>query len=124
MTIDYSIAAPFSDQVRALCIVESGEQPIFNGDGGRAFGILHMHPATFQEYYGRSKNYPASVTDTWTEAQIRACASFWSMWEHLGTDLVVQAWNQGIRAVVSEGVRVPDYLAKYSAALNKVRAVK
>jgi hypothetical protein len=89
----------------------------------RAFGLLQMHPATFAEYYGRSKDFPKAVTDTWTEAQIKACASFLSMWSHLGIDLVIQAWNQGVSAVIG-GVRVPEYLAKYDAAMNKIRADK
>lgn len=124
LAINYALAGRFAEQVRALAIVESGEQSVISGDGGRAFGLLQMHPATFAEYYGRSKDFPKAVTDTWTEAQIKACASFWSMWESIGTDLIVMAWNQGIHAVVDKGVRVPDYLAKYDAAMNRIRGEK
>lgn len=123
LAINYALAGRFAEQVRALAIVESGEQSVISGDSGRAFGILQMHPATFADYYGRSKDFPKAVTDTWTEAQIKACASFLSMWNHLGIDLVIQSWNQGVSAVIG-GVRVPEYLAKYDAAMNKIRAGK
>lgn len=121
--IDYSIAANWADVVHAIAIIESNENPAQTGDGGRAFGVMQQHPAFFQEYYGRCKDFPASVTDTWVEAQIKAAASFFELWEHLGLDLCVMAYNLGINAVMN-GARNPGYLARFSDALNRVRAKK
>lgn len=123
MTFNYQLAGRYADFVRALAIVETGEKPTMTGDGGRAFGILQQHPAMFSEYYRPAGEFKASVSDTWIDAEIKAAACFWSMWEHMGVDWAVTAYNQGPTAV-KNGVRAPEYLARFTAALNKIRGEK
>lgn len=124
MSFNYALADRYANYVHALAITETNECPTMTGDGGRAFGILQQHPAFFAEYYRPIGEFKAEVSDTWIDAEIKACACFWSMWEHRGVDLVVQAYNQGITAVMVDGVRAPEYLAKFTEALNKVRGTK
>lgn len=111
---DFNLAGPWKEEVRALAL--GPENPPLDegasGDGGRAFGILQQHPAFFSEYYG-TNGFPASVKDTWTQAQIKAAASFFQAHKDQPLDLVVQAFNQGVSAVFDKGVRAPEYLAKF-----------
>jgi hypothetical protein len=118
--IDYSAAGEYARAVRAFAIVESGENETAIGDGGRAFGLLQMHPATFSEFY----LWP-DVDDTWTRAQIRACADFlavqgWQKGDETQRDLIVQAWNLGVHAVFVEGRRNPEYLARWRKAWKEI----
>lgn len=118
--IDYSIAGEYAQWIHALAIIESNENPLQVGDGGQAMGILQMHPATFRDYY------PPALTDTWTQAQIRACAFFFAKYEYLdrtpqSPDLRVQAWNLGVHGILS-GARNAEYLARFTQALTKVRS--
>src|SRR5579885_3909127 len=123
MNIPYEIAQEYADIVRATFMVESGENPDWaEGDGGQAWGMGQQHPAWFKDYYGRSTRFPASVADTWTEAQIKAIASYYDVWEAIPRDLLIQAYRLGLDAVLKEGKRDPDRLAKIYAALNKIRA--
>lgn len=121
--IDYSIAEEYSDCVHALAIVESNENFFAVGDGGQAFGILQIHPATFKYYYGLAIRFPALETDTWLEAEIKTCAGFLELYHRESMDLRIQAWNLGAHAVFDEGKRNPEYLKRYTEALNKVRAI-
>lgn len=120
MIYDYSAAGLWKDVVLALVLTENGgvEPTHINviGDGGRAIGILQQHPAFFQEYYGRSISFPASPTDTWDRAQIKAAASFLQRWHTLGKDLLIQGYNQGINGVtrIKDPARAPDYLARFN----------
>lgn len=119
--INYAIAGEYAQWVRALAIVESNEHPAMVGDDGQAEDILQMHPATFAQYYVGVAN----LEDTWTEAQIRACANFFAKCEYLdqnpdSPDLRVQAWNLGVHAVLA-GSRNQGYLAKFTQALFRVR---
>lgn len=133
--IDYTIAEEYADCVHALALTEHwgheltqnciyGQCPFGDNDGGQAFGLLQMHSATFKQYYGCCVRFAPSVTDTWAEAQIKACAGFLHLYYRDSMDLRIQAWNKGIHAVVDLGLRNPDYLAKYTEALNKVRGIK
>ncbi len=81
-----------------------------------------QHPAWFKDYYGKSKRFPASVGDTWTEAQIKAIASYYDVWESIPRDLLIQAYRLGLDAVLKEGKRDPIRLAKIYEALNKIRS--
>lgn len=121
--IDYSIAGRWADVVHALAIVESSENPSAIGDHGRAFGLLQQHPAFFYQYYGKVAAFRAEVSDTWIVAQIKCAASFFELYDHLGFDLVVQAYNQGVAVFSRPEVRAPEYLEKFTAALNRVRGL-
>jgi hypothetical protein len=121
--IDYTAAVEFADVVRAFAIIESDEDPNKLGDGGRAYGLLQMHPATFKRYYGAQMRFAPNNRDSWTEAQIKACAAFLSAhaWRSAGQherDLIVQAWNLGEAAVFLEKRRNPDYLARWLQAYD------
>jgi len=124
--IDYSPAAEFADEVRVFAIVESNESEAKVGDAGQSFGLLQMHPATFKRYYGAQIRFAQNVRDTWTEAQIKACAAFllahaWRLGSQSDRDLIVQAWNLGEAAVYIEGRRNPAYLARWLAAYQRVK---
>jgi hypothetical protein len=127
--IDYSPAAEFACEVRAFAIVESAETEFQIADDGSAFGLLQMHPATFKRYYGVQMRFAQNVNDTWTQAQIKACAAFllahgWRDASLADRNLVVQAWNLGEAGVYIEGRRNPDYLARWLEAYDKVKAAE
>jgi hypothetical protein len=70
--------------------------------------------------------FAASVDDTWTEAQIKACAAFlaahtWRAATEAERDLIVQAWNLGEAGVFIHGRRNPDYLARWLAAFDHIK---
>ncbi len=123
--IDYTAAGVYAHEVRAFAIIESNENEHSTGaDGGRAFGLLQMHPATFIRYY----RPVASVGDTWTQAQIKACGSYLTGYNfRLATqeqrDLVVQGWRLGEGAVFSQGKRDPEYLARWLQAYDRIKGV-
>jgi hypothetical protein len=122
---DYSPALEFADLVRAFAIIESGESDTKIGDGGQSFGILQMHPATFKRYYGCQSRFGQTLSDTWTEAQIKCCAAFlqvheWGRATPAQRDLIVQAWNLGEAGVFIDGRRNPQYLARWQAAYARV----
>lgn len=120
--INYDAALDLADYVRAIAITETNERLDVIGDGGQARGPFQLHPSTFKQYYGLSKRFPARTTDTWLEADIKACASFFDMemttWSSV--DLVVQAWNLGVTAVL-HGERNLLYLQRWTEALNRIR---
>ena len=123
--IDYSAAAEFAAPVRAFAIVESNENPVLIGDGGRGFGLLQMHPATFKRYYGAQMRFAPLVNDSWVQAEIKACAAFllahsWSTSSQPERDLIVQAWNLGEAGVYIDGRRNPQYLARWQAAYASI----
>lgn len=116
MPIDYSSAGPWTEHVRALAVIESGEDIGKIGDGGRAFGLLQQHPAFFVEWYKKP-----DVTDTWWNAQIKAAAAFLGyFYLSMGLDQTIQAYNLGVTAVQS-GERNPEYLRKWSDAYQRIR---
>lgn len=118
----FTLAKHWADVIHALAIIESKENPAAIGDGGRAFGLAQQHPAFFAENYGLSHEFPSDVGHTWSQAQIVAAASFFEVWEHFGLDILVMAYNQGLTAVTKNGVRAPEYLARFSAAYQLVRS--
>jgi len=127
--IDYSPAVEFAREVRAFAMVESDEDEARIGDGGRSFGLLQMHPATFKRFYGSQMRFAATVSDTWTQAQIKACAAYlavrgWRTASPEERDLIVQAWNLGERAVFVEGRRNPEYLARWRDAYQQLKGDK
>ena len=121
MTPDYSIAGKWAQIVRALAMTETNEQPRMIGDGGKAFGILQDHPPFMAEYYRTESPYPAEASDDWIVAEIKAAATFLQENDYEPLDLCVQAYNQGETAVFDKGVRAPEYLAKFTANLNKLK---
>lgn len=121
--VDYSVAGEYAQWVRALAIVESNEQPGKIGDGGRAFGILQQHPAFFAEYGLTVDEFAIKLSDDWNTAQIKAAARFFLVWEHLGLDKIVQAYNKGPTAIIN-GDRALDYLQRFHNALNSIRGGK
>jgi len=119
---DFKLARQWSKVVQAL---SQGDEDASGdigaiGDDGRAFGILQEHPAFFLAYYGRS-TFPPDVRDTWTQAFIKAAAAFFEVntLDH-DLDLVVQAFNKGGAAVFINGVRAPEYLAKFHEVYDKL----
>ena len=123
--IDYSPAAELAQVVRAFAIIESNENERAVGDGGMAYGLLQMHPATFKRYYGAQMRFAPNVRDTWTQAQIKACAAFllahqWGRESTPQRDLIVQAWNLGESAVFIDGRRNEEYLSRWLAAYQKI----
>ena len=127
IAINYSIAGEYADEVRAFAIIESNEDEYRIGDGGQAFGLLQMHPATFKRFYIAVLRFPPATDDTWTTAFIKACATFlrthlWLNADQDERDLIVQAWNLGEQAVFVEGKRNPEYLARWLAAYEKTQA--
>lgn len=124
--IDYSAAVEFADEVRAFAIVESNESETATGDGGESFGLLQMHPATFKRYYGAQMRFAPNLSDTWTRAQIKACAAFLAAHGWTGAspderDLIVQAWNLGEVGVFIDCRRNPEYLARWLAAYDAIK---
>jgi hypothetical protein len=129
-TIDYSIAGAWADHVHALAMVETGGNPDApDGDGGRAKGLLQIHPADFVQYCGRCKLFPLLVGYDWTQAQIICCASYLEIevpqFEELsprnGLDLAIQGWNKGVAAIRS-GIRNQTYLDKWTDFFQKIRS--
>jgi hypothetical protein len=124
--IDYSAAYELADEVRAFAIIESGEDPHKVGDDGCAYGLLQMHPATFKRIYGSMMRFAPSISDTWSTAQIKACAAYlashaWRSASQDERDAIVQAWNLGERAVFIEKRRNPEYLARWLAAYDGIK---
>jgi hypothetical protein len=122
MTVDYSPAKQWARYVRAQAIIESNEDPHApDGDGGQARGLLQIHPADFQTWYGRTKAFPANTTDTIVQADIKTCASFYEF--HYGptitVQMIAQAWRLGMTAVLT-GVRDAEYLARWQAAFDSI----
>lgn len=116
MPINYSSAGPWAEHVRALAVIESGEDVGRIGDGGRAFGLLQQHPAFVMQWY-RS----VDVTDTWWNAQIKAAAAFLAHYVNaIGLDLTIQAYNRGV-AAIENGERNADYLARWTDAYQRIR---
>ena len=130
MSIDYSIAGPWALHVHALALNESSGNPdVPKSDGGRARGLLGFHPCTFQEYYGRSPNFPRDVGHTWDESDISAAASFLDIEvprfaalfpAGVALDLAIQAHQAGVSAVMMGG-RNPKYLADWTTSFQKLR---
>lgn len=114
--IDYSAAGPWKNYVRALAIIETGENPNAPpSDDGKAYGILRQHPAFIMDYWQSEGPY-AVKDDTMTVAQIKAAACFFERHLHpLGLDLCVQAYNVGL-AGVQEGRRNLQYLENFKKA--------
>lgn len=128
VVIDYSPAYDLADEVHAFAMVESNENEHQVGDGGCAYGLLQMHPATFKRFYGSQMRYAPNNRDTWTEAQIKTCASFlaahaWRGASQNERDLIVQAWNLGEAGVFIEGRRNPEYLARWLAAYDEIKKI-
>ena len=117
--IDYSAAHDLAYEVRAFAIIESREKEHQVGESGRTYGLLHMHPATFKHYYGAQMRFAPHVNDTWTEAQIKACAAFLAAQSE--RDLISQAWNLSEAAVFLEHRRNPEYLERWRDVYDKVR---
>lgn len=119
---DFKVARQWSKVVQALSQGDEDSSGDIGaiGDGGRAFGILQEHPAFFLAYYGRVGFVP-DVRDTWSQAFVKAAAAFFEIHtkDH-DLDLCVQAYNQGSTAVFINGVRVPEYLAKFHAIYDKL----
>jgi hypothetical protein len=124
--IDYSSAAELADAVRAFAMIESAEDGRCVGDDGCAFGLLQMHPATFKRYYGCvSGRFEPDVGDTWTTAQIKACAAHlyahrWGSASQEMRELVVQAWNLGESAVFLKKERNLQYLKRWQEAYAQI----
>ena len=117
----YKIAGKWADVVRAHAIVESKEQIWPYGDGGRAFGLLQVHPAFVKDYSRFADILPS---DTWPEAEVKLVAAFYELHPGVDLDLLIQAYNQGYAGVMSEGRRAPEYLANWHLAYNRIMAEK
>jgi hypothetical protein len=122
MSIDYSKAGPWAQHVRALAIVESGENEHKLGDGGRAYGLLQMHPGRFNEESQLRREFALTPADTWTSAQIKAAASYFEDMKGSPLELTVMAWNLGRAGVFLDGRRNPDYWRAWQAAFERIAA--
>jgi hypothetical protein len=124
----YEIAGEWALYVRALAMGESQEDtnPTGPNEGGRARGLLQIHPANFIDHYTvTNKHFPASVTDTWEQADIKCCASFLDTYiPSIGLDKTIVAWNKGLNAVMHEGEWNQEYLDRFTENLNKLRGIK
>lgn len=117
MAINYRGSGEWALHVRALAIIESGEDIGKFGDGYQAANLLQQHPDFFIEWYSKVVN----TTDTWDHAQIKAAAAFLDHYiPLLGLDLSIEAYNLGVKAVES-GERNADYLNRWSVAFQKLR---
>ncbi len=129
-SLPYELAGRWQHHVHALAIIESLENPDAKGDfkhkddphSNRARSLFQHHPATFKEYYGRSKNFPVDLNDSWVEAEIKASASLFDCWEHKGVPRCVQAHQMGTGAVFEQGKTNPEYLAKWQVAYDSLNA--
>jgi hypothetical protein len=130
MTFPYELAGPYADIVHALGITETNEKTcptcgqFIPGDGGQARGLLQIHPARFKDVYGCSAGFLPDLTDTWIQADIKACAAYLDKWAQVALDLRIQGWRLGIQGVLGEGQRDPKYLQRFNDALNKVKGLK
>ena len=127
--INYSLAGKYADYVHAHFVIESAEVMLIFGDGEEALGLGQMHPTFFTENYGQSTRhiFLASIGDTWPDAWVKAAGNFYHVNLHLygePLDLVVQMYNLGFSAVKIEGKRNPDYLNKWTEALNNIHGEK
>jgi hypothetical protein len=113
VSIDYSAAGEWAHHVRALAMVESNEDETAIGDGGRAFGLLQMHPGRFLDESHTTKQFRVTPGDTWTLAQIKAAASYFEVMRPVAIELTVIAWNLGRAAVFLDGERNEPYFAKW-----------
>jgi len=120
MAIDYSVAGKWARHVRALAIIESNENPEAMGDGGRAFGLLQMHPARFLEEAHHGGLLAIGVADTWATAQIRAAAAYFERMADKPVALVVQAWNLGVHAVFDHGENNSPYYERWLIAFKRI----
>lgn len=131
--INYSLAGEWALQVHALALTEhfghtiddncaAGACVHGDNDGGRAVGLLQCHYPYMRTWYEGMGLFAAAVSDTVPDAQIKATASFLNHNVPLyGLDLAIQCQNKGVRAVMVNGQRNPDYLAKFSSALNQLK---
>jgi hypothetical protein len=120
--IDYSPAGKWALHVRAHAMIESQEDPNAIGDDGQARGLLQLHPANFQIWYGRALAFPSNTTDTWIEADLKTCASFYDVHNRMpgvSIPMIVQAWRLGISAVMA-GMRDAKYLALWQTAYDSI----
>lgn len=115
----YRLAEEFADYVRAHAIIESNEIVVAVGDAGQAWGLLQMHPAFILDY---GKFAGISVHDTWAEAEVRICAAFYRLQPGKAIDLLVQAYNLGVKAVFDDGQRNPTYLQRWGEAYQRIRS--
>jgi hypothetical protein len=120
MKIDYNVAGKWANHVRALAIIESQEDDEAIGDGGRAFGLLQMHPARFVEEVGTFPKFPLREDDDWTTAQIKAAACYFERMQHQELQKVVEAWNLGTVAVFAHGLRNRPYFNRWEEAYSAV----
>jgi hypothetical protein len=121
MAIDYEIAGPWALHVRALAMGESAEIATLFGDGGCAFGVLQQHPSFFSEWYGVGA-FPASASDSWVTAQIKAASAFLDRYVPTrGLDLTIQAYQAGATAVFIDGKRNQEYLDRWTENFNKLK---
>jgi len=123
--IDYSPAKHWAKYVRALAIIESDEDEFKPGDGGRAFGLLQMHPDRYNDevrYTAESAlaQYAVNVGDTWTTAQIKICASYFERHVGVALMLIVMAWRLGVAAVFELGERDEEYWHRWQAAFERI----
>lgn len=131
--MNYALAGEWALQVQALAMVEHFGHAIDDdcalgrcrhgsNDGGKAVGLLQCHYPYMQTWYEASGPFKAANDDTVSDAQIKATAAFLNHNVPLyGLDLTIQAQNLGVYAVVKEGQRNPDYLDKFTTALNKLK---
>ena len=126
--IDYTAGGRWQDVIHALAIIESNENPAATGDGGQAFGLIQQHPAFFAANYGRVSGlwnrmvgralYPASTSDTWVTAQIKAAASFLEANKALNRTLLIESYHQGV--IGAQRAPDPSYFTRFAAAFAKI----
>lgn len=133
LSINWTLAGPWSDHVQALALTEHfghditedcayGRCPHGDNDGGRAVGLLQCHYPYIKTWYEGAGDFACAVDDTVADAQIKAAAAFLNHNVPLiQLDLTIQAQNLGVYAVMHEGKRNVDYLAKWTGFYQRIR---
>jgi hypothetical protein len=118
----YQVAERHADVVRALAVIESGEDEAALGQGGKAFGLLQMRPGAFAQLYHPTEQ---DADDTVSEAQVKACARYLSVYRFLSSTVeqqkrIIMAWSLGEYAVFVDGREDEQYYNRWLDAFKRL----
>jgi hypothetical protein len=117
----YNYAKEYALRVRALAIIESGEDEYKVGDGGQAFGLLQMHPARFaEEARDALAGFELTTFDNYATSQIKCAGSYFTRYVGVPITLVVMGWRLGKNAVFVNGERDEEYWHRWQAAFTRL----
>jgi len=118
--IDYSGAGAWANHVRALAIIESGEDPAALGDDGQARGLLQIHPARFRDLMILAGPLPFGLAMTWQELDIALAGLYFEFYRAHPVDQVVMAWRLGVHGVMLAGETDAKYYGRWLYAYNEI----